>query len=506
MAWRMFSPPAVEQKQRPPLSVDRLEERGGLQPIRLDHDRIGRTLAGLDAAPAPAVGVVERAVVVGDGQLGRPLDEVLRRPLEQDGSPEPTYCLLLQPARLGDGVEDARLLVVQLLPHRPAFGVVAVEKRFGRPPSGHVGELPTQVEHVLHARVHALAVDRERHVPGVSREQDAVSPKARRDSVVEVAVAEPDRVGEGGTRVFGDLAKDRLHLFEGRIALCGRARVVAEGEHPVESIRQGQDTHVAVVLEEERGMARTQRPTPAQPRVDLADEAPFEPLGSEVEPRSLAREACSTLAAHQPTCAHRLPLSISALQHRHCVGAMVRDVDRRYFALDGSTHLLEPIREDVLDFVLADEDGRSIGTDVAVHRDVAEELAVTMQREGVEWHASLHQTISQADGGEDFLRSGPQIGGLRVSFRLSFLVDDAERHAPAMKLVGEREADRSRADDQNLAVGLHFKHGSHLIVLRKCIYVLCQNSSWWNASKLYMQGKRAAHFQTTAKLGKTRKA
>ena len=218
-------------------------------------------------------------------------------------------------------------------------------------------------------------------------------------------------------------------------------------------------------------MARTQRPTPAQPRVDLADEAPFEPLGSEVEPRSLAREACSTLAAHQPTCAHRLPLSISALQHRHCVGAMVRDVDRRYLALDGSTQLVEPIREDVLDFVLADEDGRSIGTDVAVHRDVAEELAVTMQREGVEWHASLHEAIAHTDGGEDLLRSGPQIGGLRVSFRQSFLVDDAERHAPAMKLVGEREADRSRADDQNLAVSLHFRHGSLPISVRKCVYI-----------------------------------
>lgn len=88
------------------------------------------------------------------------------------------------PERLAALVEaHQRHLRHRVLQHpgtdRMSFGVVGVQQALSRCPGDYLGQLPSQVDGILHARVQALTALRAMHVCGIAGEQHASRPIGR---------------------------------------------------------------------------------------------------------------------------------------------------------------------------------------------------------------------------------------------------------------------------------------------------------------------------------------
>jgi hypothetical protein len=74
--------------------------------------------------------------------------------------------------RIGAGERGRRHRVLQDAGRdRVPLGVVAVQQALRRGPRHHLGQLPTEVDRILHADVEALPAHRVMHVRGIPREE-----------------------------------------------------------------------------------------------------------------------------------------------------------------------------------------------------------------------------------------------------------------------------------------------------------------------------------------------
>src|SRR6516162_4197585 len=88
-----------------------------------------------------------------------------------------------QPAR---GLED-------LIANLAAFCAVAVERMLVALSPDDQGQLPGQIERILHSRVHALPAGRAVHVRRITREEGSAPTIARDFAAVDPETGEPDR-------------------------------------------------------------------------------------------------------------------------------------------------------------------------------------------------------------------------------------------------------------------------------------------------------------------------
>ena len=65
-------------------------------------------------------------------------------------------------------------------------------------------------------------------MPGIARQEHAAAGEGRCHAMLEAAVAEPDRIGEGQGLVAGHLTRERLDFLKGRVAFGHAVLVLLE--------------------------------------------------------------------------------------------------------------------------------------------------------------------------------------------------------------------------------------------------------------------------------------
>ena len=229
---------------------------------------------------------------------------------------------------------------------RMPFGVVGVQQALGRRPLDHLGQLPSQVHGILHARVEALAALRGMHVGGVAGQQDPTVAIGRRLPRHVGEPGDPAGAAEPEVRPVGD-DECLAEILQG--GLAGVFEVLFDQDNPVRSVVSDPADATTLAAHAELRLLV---------HLDLGDD----PAGrgiqpGEVDPGGLADQAASSVAADEilrPE--RRVPghLDIDA-------GVVLREAHHLPATKDRNPELTDPVRQDGLEEALPQRRARSCG-------------------------------------------------------------------------------------------------------------------------------------------------
>ncbi len=269
--------------------------------------------------------------------------------------------------------------------------------------------------------------------------------------MLEGAVAEPDRVGEGCSGVAGDLANPLLHLLQRRVPLAHEV-VVLEQEDPVVAAPHRHHAGEAVAVGEEPQLVGVGGTAPCQPGVDHPSGPALERLGLHRQPELVAQDPGDPVGAD-----HKAGTDLFALAVLLVGVAVVADHQgRRVVVLadrqDGATTLdlvpltFQHLHQRGLDHVLPGVERRRVGAAGAAVL-LPQSLAVDDHVDVGHLVGLLRQRLTHPNPGEQLLRASPQVVRRGVLRRLRPRLEQAEPHTTMRQGASQGQTDRTRPHD-----------------------------------------------------------
>ncbi len=327
---------------------------------------------------------------------------------------------------------------------RPALRLVAVQQTIRALAAADQRKLPGQVDGVVQAAIHAMALGRTAGVRGVSGQQDATGPELPRDFGV---ATEARRMGHVLEIRLGQIAPQRGQGIGHQIGVFGSRPQI----HAPALARQRRQDHrdpvqVGVIGLEDLGPA-ADRGVEHRPR--LADVVTVL-----LDAGQLAHRAVVAVAAYHPLGQHFDCPARLLDPGQHAVRPFLQ-IHQLAGPLDGAAVAGQIVAEDGLRDLFRNPDVVGVAAAAKVQIDLAQHLAVGMDARAALLHARGQQRLDDAQRIEDLQRAGVD-HRCAVPFQRPLVrIDQQALHAAPLQLGGGEQARRTGAHHQDCRCNHH---------------------------------------------------